>query len=87
MLSKMTSCFVIHATGVGDHLLGAEGAVENDIFFVNHGTEVWDHLPGNEGAVENAVFLRKSCYWVDAGTISGPTPLAHFVLGKRGHFE
>ena len=35
MLSKMATGFVNHATGVGDHFPGAQGAVRKSIFFVN----------------------------------------------------
>ena len=46
MLSKMAAGFVNHATGVGNHFPGAQGAVKNADFCVNHATEVGDHIPG-----------------------------------------
>ena len=46
MLSKMPSVFVNHATGVGDHFPGVEGAVQNDVVFVSPATGVGDPFPG-----------------------------------------
>ena len=37
MLSKMATGFVNHATGVGDHFPGAQGAVRKSIFFFVNG--------------------------------------------------
>ena len=39
MLSKIPSVFVNHATGVGDHFPGAQGAVKMPTLFVNRNLE------------------------------------------------
>ena len=61
MLSKMPSVFVNHATGVGDHFPGAQGAVNISIFLVNRNLEcVLSSLdcPGRDVSNGAGFFLR-----------------------------
>ena len=72
MLSKMATGFVNHATGVGDHFPGAQGAVKMSICFVNRNLECGLSsldCPGRGVSNGAGFFLRKSGLALCSGRI------------------